>query len=480
MSRRDDRDRSRTRRRRDRSTSPQARKAHRREHNDHHVSEGMDWNNLVSWQHNSGYNSANNFPMMPTNFQSIPSPTQQFQHPSINYMMPIPPEPTPTKFMPSVISPPVTTSQPIPPPGPPAALPVRPQKAWLTPSPDWTPGDGMLDVNQLYNFSLPMTVAKNQRDMSGMDIRDVRLIQVIHGGLTNWLLRPFAHGRFVTWEGFRTRTEALLWSACSKLLRRSQSINLLTLEKDLANSLGLNLDDFNQRIKLHDHLANLVLQFLQQHHASLTPPTQTDDMVKKYNHLNRAHELLQAQYSASLRASTSPRWQARKMMQSWSHHHRSTTHNPRRLPAPSLRPAQRPLMASRLIARCSPGSFSLFTVPSKPAASQLLTMHSTPEEVVKYYTWTSDQPRLCLKQSPTTTTLTSLVKWANHPSRLNGNKALDSMATQLLQVRQHMPKGDAPTLGATAASWGLEPGSLTKLTEKSLSHLIVTARLLSG
>ena len=192
MSRRDDRDRSRTQRRRDRSTSPQARKAHRRERNDHHVSEGMDWNNLVSWQHNSGYNSANNFPMMPTNFQSIPSPTQQFQHPSINYMMPIPPEPTPTKFMPSVMSPPVTTSQPIPPPGPPAALPVRPQKAWLTPSPDWTPGDGMLDVNQLYNFSLPMTVANtphsNQRDMAGMDIRDVRLIQVIHGGLTNWLL----------------------------------------------------------------------------------------------------------------------------------------------------------------------------------------------------------------------------------------------------------------------------------------------------
>ena len=167
-----------------------------------------------------------------------------------------------------------------------------------------------------------------------------------------------------------------------------------------------------------------------------------------------------------------PRWQARKMMQSWLHRHRSTTHNPRHLPAPSLQPAQRPLMASRLIARCNPGSFSLFT-----ECLHLLTTRSTPEEVVKYYTWTSDQPRLYLKQSPTTTTLMSLVKWANHPSRLNGNKSLDSMATQLL--RQRMPKGDAPTLGAMAASWGLEPGYLTKLTEKALSHLIVTARLLS-
>ena len=260
MSRREDRDRSRTRRRRDRSPSPQARKARRREHNDSQVSENMDWNNLVSWQHNSGYNAANNFPMIPTNFQSTHNPTQQFQHPAINYMMPIPPDPTPTKFMPPVMPPPVTTSQPTPPPGPSAALPVRPQKAWLTPLPDWTPGDGMFDVNQLYNFSLPMTVANtphgNLRDMSGMDIRDVRLVQVIHGGLTNWLLRPFAYGRFVTWEGFRTRTEALLWSTCSKLLRRSQSLNLLTLQKDLANTLGLNIDDFNQRIKVHDHLAS--------------------------------------------------------------------------------------------------------------------------------------------------------------------------------------------------------------------------------
>ena len=144
MSRRDDRDRSRTRRRRDRSPSPQAHKARRREHNDNQVSENMDWNNLVSWQHNSGYNAANNFPMMPTNFQSTHNPTQQFQYPAINYMMPMPPDPTPSKFMPPVMPPPVTTSQPTPSPAPPVALPVRPQKAWLTPSPDWTPGDGML------------------------------------------------------------------------------------------------------------------------------------------------------------------------------------------------------------------------------------------------------------------------------------------------------------------------------------------------
>ena len=488
MSRRDDRDRSRTRRRRDRSPSPQSRKARRREHNDNQVSEGVDWNNLVSWQHKSGYNSNSNFPVMPGNYQSIPNPTQQFHHSPVNYMMPVPPEPTPAKFMTPVMPPTVTSSQASPSPGHLAALPVRPQKAWLTPPVDWTPGDGMLDINQLYSFSLPMTVANtprnNLRDMSGMDIRDVRLVQVIHGGITNWLLRPFAHGRFVTWEGFRTCTEALLWSTCSKLLRRSQSINLLTLEKDLASSLGLNLDDFNQRIKVHDHLANLVLQFLQQHHATLTPSTQTDDMVKKFNDLNRAHELLQAQYSASLRAATSPTVPTQKddaeLVTPPPANHTQSSSPPSSLPTVSAAALDGKSFDGAVQPRIIQSLHGLSSPPSKPAASQLLTMRSTPDDVIKYYTWTSDQPRLYLKQSPATATLASLIKWANHPSRLNGNKSLDSMATQLFQARQHMPKGDAPTFAAMAALWGLEPGYLTKLTDKALCHLIVTARLLTG
>ena len=98
-------------------------------------------------------------------------------------------------------------------------------------------------------------------------------------------------------------TEALLWSTCSKLLRRSQPLNLLTLEKHLANSLGLNIDDFNQRIKVHEHLGNLVLQFLQQHHQTLMPHSPDFETLQKHHNLKRAHELLQAQYSASQRSS---------------------------------------------------------------------------------------------------------------------------------------------------------------------------------
>ena len=128
----------------------------------------------------SGYNASSAFPMPQGNYQQNPSSSQHFQHSPVNYMMPFPPEPIPPPAHAPVPSSQTTTS-----PGYPATLPVRPQKAWLTPPDDWKPGDGMFDINQLYSFSLPMTVANtphnNLRDMSGMDIRDVRLVQVIHG-----------------------------------------------------------------------------------------------------------------------------------------------------------------------------------------------------------------------------------------------------------------------------------------------------------
>ena len=154
---------SRTLRRRDRSPSSLPRKSRRREHKDNLVLDGMDWNNLASWQHNSGYNTSSAFPTPSGNYQPNPPSSQQFHYPPVNYMMP-------AKFVTPVMTPPVTTSQATPSPAYPASLRVDLKKAWLTPSDDWKPGDGMFDINQLYNFSLPMTVAKtphnNLRDLS--------------------------------------------------------------------------------------------------------------------------------------------------------------------------------------------------------------------------------------------------------------------------------------------------------------------------
>ena len=132
-----------------------------------------------------------------------------------------------------------------------------------------------------------------KQDTAGMDIRDVRLIQVIHGGVSNWLVRPFAHIS-LPGKGFEP---ALKRSYRAPAPNCSQPLNLLTLEKGLANSLGLNLDDFNWRMKVHDHLAKLVLDFLTSHHESNT--TAGDDSLRRDHELQRQHEILQAQLTAA-------------------------------------------------------------------------------------------------------------------------------------------------------------------------------------
>ena len=212
------------------------------------------------------------------------------------------------------------------------------------------------------------------------------------------------------------------------------------------------------------------------------PHSPEDETLQKYHNLKRAHELLQAQYSASQRSSppstiTSQKDDAELLTPPPVNHSQSSTPTSS-LPTVSaaaldgksfdVPPQQRPRIIQSLHGLSPP--------PAKQATSQSLTMRSTPEDIIKHYSWTSDQPRFYLKQqAPTTTTMPSLIKWA-----LNGNKSLDPMAVQLLQARQRLPKGDAPTFASMASLWGLEPGYTTKLLDKALCLLIVVARLLTG
>ena len=45
--------------------------------------------------------------------------------------------------------------------------------------------------------------------------------------------------------------------------------------------MGLNIDDFNQRIKVHEHLGNLILEFLNQHHQTIKARSPEDETLQK-------------------------------------------------------------------------------------------------------------------------------------------------------------------------------------------------------
>ena len=83
------------------------------------------------------------------------------------------------------------------------------------------------DSGREYGLSLPRQVVSNKftRDLQidGMDVFDIRLAQVMTGGLTNWGLRSLANGRHTVWESFKSRQEAITAGTLMRALRGENS-----------------------------------------------------------------------------------------------------------------------------------------------------------------------------------------------------------------------------------------------------------------
>ena len=83
------------------------------------------------------------------------------------------------------------------------------------------------DSSREYGLNLPREVIsyKFTRDLQidDMDIFDVRLAQVLRGGLNNWGLRSFANGRRTVWESFNSRQEAITAGTLMRSLRGDNS-----------------------------------------------------------------------------------------------------------------------------------------------------------------------------------------------------------------------------------------------------------------
>ena len=103
---------------------------------------------------------------------------------------------------------------------------------------------------------------------------------------------------------------------------------------------------------------------------------------------------------------------------------------------------------------------------------------SSPQEILEYYKKPDATP-VCQARSRYVYTRTSLLKWAKHPTHLNASRDLEPRAALLQKARQRVPNQWRRGIVPMAAMWGLEPGYITKLADKALCILIVTARTLA-
>lgn len=98
----------------------------------------------------------------------------------------------------------------------------------------WQSTSSHYDTSVLYGFRLPRHIDSTQWSrkvgLMGQDLSSVRVIDVIPIGVANYGMRLLTNGRYVTFEHFRTRLDALMTLTLVKeIYHRKDTFDLNTL-----------------------------------------------------------------------------------------------------------------------------------------------------------------------------------------------------------------------------------------------------------
>ena len=80
----------------------------------------------------------------------------------------------------------------------------------------WAPSSQYYDVNPVRGLTLPRLVSSTfhsrQLGIADMDPLTVPIANIVPFGVENWMIRYMSHGRYIQWEAFRTKREAVVMS----------------------------------------------------------------------------------------------------------------------------------------------------------------------------------------------------------------------------------------------------------------------------
>ena len=199
--------------------------------------------------------------------------------------------------------------------------------------------------------------------------------------------------------------------------------------------MGLSNDD---RIKVHARLANLVLEFVSKHHQSISAKSTEDDTLKCFHtcnvQLSAATVLPRPLHRPPTRRT--PCW---SLLQTHPHLAVHFLRSARQMAAP---------LTSRRTHHREAFNHPIVVVVFGAARCPQHARRGDPALQLDKF-----PDALLLQAGSHTSTPPSLTKWANHSTRLNGNKRLDPLATHLQQARHRLATGDAPTFASMAAMW---------------------------
>ena len=142
---------------------------------------------------------------------------------------------------------------------------TKAQMSNLETDPKWTDSADYFDTQLSYKLTFPKHVVNNQHTRDNLiensDIRDIKLVEVIWNEIRNWQLRSLAHGKFVTFEAFQSKLEALTMSNLAKLTRKDDAtVNLDTIHNTYCKEHGLDPLQWSSKMEASKHISEHLLE----------------------------------------------------------------------------------------------------------------------------------------------------------------------------------------------------------------------------
>ena len=94
----------------------------------------------------------------------------------------------------------------------------------------WKTSESHYDTTQEYGLSFPKVVEatkwSRQQQLANRPVEDIRAYEVCSGGSSNWSLRLISNGRYVSFEAFRSKVDAILWTYVSREIYKHPHLDL--------------------------------------------------------------------------------------------------------------------------------------------------------------------------------------------------------------------------------------------------------------
>ena len=158
----------------------------------------------------------------------------------------------------------------------------------------WSPSSQYYDINPVHGLTLPKLVSSTfhsrQLGIADMDPLTVPIANIVPFGVENWMIRYMSHGRYIQWEAFRTKREAVVMSHIAKLAREDTSFDFDTIISHMASTQQVDINSWENKYKLYQEVAQQMFLAAK----AMMPTTADATLAAKIQALEQENQRLKA------------------------------------------------------------------------------------------------------------------------------------------------------------------------------------------